>query len=55
MVDVEVQVRAASDALVCRDLTLSVDGHGVDDDESRVVVSEATVMRFCRLGLLLGG
>ena len=55
MVDVEVQVRAASDALASGDLTLSVDGTGVGADDSGMVVSKATVMRFCRLGLLLGG
>ena len=55
MVDVEVQVNAARDALASGDLMLSVDGRGVDTGERCVIVSQDTVMRFCRLGLLLGG
>jgi hypothetical protein len=55
MVDVDVQVRAASDALASGDLTLNVDSKNIENGESRVSLSDASVMRFCRLGILLGG
>ena len=55
MVDIEVQVSAAAEALASGDLLLDVDGHPLYSGAATVAVRESSVARFCRLGLLLGG
>lgn len=55
MVDVEAQASAAAHALESGDLMLEVDGQPLYAAGARVNVGAASVARFCRLGLLLGG